>query len=307
MTCVSVLIPFHNRISWTREALESVLGQTYADFEIILVDDGSTDDVGALRRAEDPRVRYLRNDGRGAPAARNAGLRFARGKYLALLDSDDLFVPRKLEVQVAYMERHPDLALTHTSYVRMDENGRELVEVDSARDFHGRVYPRIYLYCPIASSTVMVRRETLADDGFEEALSIAYDELLWIRLAQRSEFGGIPEPLSRIRVHGAIATHDLDLQIRAKQNILRYALANDRELRGVPRRVVLSRTYGAIGEFYLLQRRVLRSLPFTLRALAAWPLNWSLYRFHGTLVQRYARTRARRLRGLLARSRASSR
>lgn len=305
MTSVTVLIPFHNRVSWTREALDSVLGQTDSDFEVILVGNGSTEALSRLR-PDDERVRFVRRDRIGAAAARNAGIRLARGKYIALLDSDDLFLPHKLETQVAYMERHPELPLTHTSYYRIDEHGRRIAEVDSAREFSGRVYPRILLHCPIASSTVMVRRDVLPRGTcFEESLTTGYDEILWIRLAKRLEFGAIAEPLSEIRIHGTNATDDPERQIEAKQAILRYAVRHDGDLRGRARQVVLSETYAAIGEFHWLRRRRLRFLAFTARAVAAWPLNGRLYRFLGSSALRYVRARKRRLRALLTRRKAA--
>lgn len=125
MPTVSVVVPVHNRISWAVEAVRSVLDQTYADFEVVVVDDGSTEDPTPLRVA-DERVRYVRQENRGASAARNLGLGLARGRYVAFLDADDLFVPGKLERQATVMEGRPDVAISHTSYLLMDHEGRDI-------------------------------------------------------------------------------------------------------------------------------------------------------------------------------------
>ncbi|TFG55950.1 MAG: glycosyltransferase family 2 protein, partial [Deltaproteobacteria bacterium] len=100
---VSVVIPFRGRIPWLREAVDSVLAQTFRDFELILVDDGSTENVSGEPWVRHESVHYFRQDPRGPGAARNQGLPLARGRYVAFLDSDDLFLPEKLEVQYRKM------------------------------------------------------------------------------------------------------------------------------------------------------------------------------------------------------------
>jgi len=285
---VSVVLIFHNRITWTQEAAWSVLRQTYPDFELILVDDGSTEDVAPLR-LDDPRVRYVRQDHAGAPAARNRGVDSARGKYVALLDSDDLFLPTKLETQLRFMQKHADLPLTHTSCYRMGADGRMIGEISSG-EFSGMVYPAILLECPIHTSTVMVRREALSlVPKFDERLSTAYDELVWSELAKHAEIGGITEPLTRVRMHAGVATFDLDIQLQAKKNILAH-IRSDPALKGVARRFVVSETCAAMAQFSWLQRRRGRCLAYVARAIVAWPLNWKLYGFLFSSALRYIRS-----------------
>lgn len=97
MSTVSVIIPFYNRVKWLREAVHSVFVQTYQDFEVILVDDGSSESLDELAELKDERIRYVRQQNKGPSAARNAGLDLAHGRYIAFLDADDIFWPMKLE------------------------------------------------------------------------------------------------------------------------------------------------------------------------------------------------------------------
>ena len=113
---ISVVIPAYNHGRFLREAIDSVLAQTYAPLEIIVVDDGSTDDTEQIVRSYGDRVRYIRQQNAGVGAARNNGIANARGEYVAFLDSDDLWLPEKLAVQVEYMRRHPECAACAVPY-----------------------------------------------------------------------------------------------------------------------------------------------------------------------------------------------
>jgi len=123
---VSVVVPTYNRVQCLDHAIESVLGQTYPEVEVIVVDDGSTDDtpVAITRWADNPRVRYIRQENRGVSSARNTGFANSRGAYVALLDSDDVWEPWKLDLQVAAMERFPDVGMTWTDMDAIDSAGR---------------------------------------------------------------------------------------------------------------------------------------------------------------------------------------
>jgi glycosyltransferase involved in cell wall biosynthesis len=123
---VSVVVPTYNRVRFLDHAIESALGQTHPEVEVIVVDDGSTDEtpVAVKRWAGNPRVRYIRQENRGVSSARNTGFANSRGAYVALLDSDDVWEPWKLELQVACMERFPDVGMTWTDMDAIDAEGR---------------------------------------------------------------------------------------------------------------------------------------------------------------------------------------
>lgn len=128
---VSVIVPTYNRAYCLEETIDSVLTQTYSDFEIIVIDDGSTDDTYKLfegRYADDPRIKYFPQPNGGLPVARNAGMRRATGKYIAFCDSDDIWLPHKLAVQVACLEKFPEVGLVWTDLRAVDPDGKVLHE-----------------------------------------------------------------------------------------------------------------------------------------------------------------------------------
>lgn len=223
---VSVVIPTYNRPEEVRQAVRSVLDQTYQDFEIIVVDDGSNGPTyieGVNKNIYQSHT--------GAAVARNRGIDEARGNYIAFLDSDDAFLPRKLEKQVAIMETNPKVILSHTSYARSNDNSLEMKEVNSGA-FTGKVYPRIYLRCPIAMSTVMVQAEYLKrqEYHFQEGIHGNDDLILWAKLARLAPIIGIPEPLSIISVGDNTSAFNFKLRAEAARNLIKYGLEKDKHL-----------------------------------------------------------------------------
>lgn len=246
--------------------------QTYSDFEIILVDDGSTEDVKKRVKTSSRRVRYVRQENRGVSAARNLGVEMSAGRYVAFLDSDDLFAPRKLERQVSFMERNPDLLLSHTSYAYIDSNGCFLDEVRSGT-FSGRVYPRIIFACPIATSTVMVRREAFSEGlKFDESVRAGEDVLMWSRVARISKIAGIDEVLSLVRKHLGMAAFSPEAQLAGIDNVVRYYLRQDKGSGLWDRRLMSSYYLFRAGVFYASGR--LREARLNgVYALVRYPLN----------------------------------
>jgi glycosyltransferase involved in cell wall biosynthesis len=219
---ISVIMPFYNRVPWTQEAVNSVLGQTHGHLELLLVDDGSTDDVETLRRAiqNEPRVCYLRQDNTGPARARNYGLTLAKGDYVAFLDSDDRFHPEKLARQLWFMVAQ-GLELSHTSYQCMDADGRPLDVRHSGR-FSGQIFPEIIESCPIAPSTFMGRADILRKNPFPEAFQIGEDVCWLIRLAVSHPIGGLDEPLTDFRLGPETAADNYHKQVIGLTNILSY-------------------------------------------------------------------------------------
>jgi len=271
---ISVIIPFRNRLEWTAVAVRSVLEQTFEDHEVILVDDGSTGDSRTRIDLTDPRVRYIRQENRGRAAARNRGIAEAHGSFIAFLDSDDLFLPSKLEKQFQAMQDHPSALMSHTSYQRIDADGKVIEDVASGR-FAGRVYPEIILSCPIATPTVMVRREAFGfpEARFEEALSFGEDIILWMRLARRTEILGLTEPLTQVRIHGRNADLDEDVQIASRKNTITLMLGRDSGLPLATRQKLRSWIYFDLGYQNFRKLRRIQSAGWFLRSLLSWPIN----------------------------------
>lgn len=196
---VSVVIPTYNRAHVVGRAIRSVLNQTYQDFEIIVVDDGSTDNTEEVVKSfNDPRIRYIRHEeNRGGSAARNTGIRAARGAYIAFLDSDDEWLPEKLAKQVQKMTCSGDqVGFVYTGVKVIDaETGRCLVE--KVPFLEGNVYSQLLEGAFIGTcSSVMVRKTAIEEvSGFDEQLVSRQDWDCWIRIAYSYNVSCIPECL----------------------------------------------------------------------------------------------------------------
>jgi glycosyltransferase involved in cell wall biosynthesis len=196
MPAVSVIIPTHNRAAWVGEAAASVLAQSYGDYELMVVDDGSTDGTGDVLASLGGRLKVLRLEERqGVSAARNRGAALARGEWLAFLDSDDLWLPEKLARQMDYLRSHPDCAICQTEEIWI-RNGVRVNPPKTHRKAGGDIFLPSLTRCLVSPSAVVLRRGLFEDlGGFDETLPAAEDYDLWLRLAWRQPVGLLPEPL----------------------------------------------------------------------------------------------------------------
>ena len=200
---VSVIIPVFNR-AWSLErALESVLSQEDANLDTIVVDDGSTDETPRLLAAYKDRVRVIRQENRGVSAARNAGIRAAKGELIALLDSDDAWLPGKVGAQVAFFDTHPESLICQTEEIWI-RNGKRVNPKRRHKKRRGMFFePSLHL-CLISPSAVMMRRTLLDDVGlFDERLPACEDYDLWLRTTWKHPVELIDAPL--IVKHGGHA------------------------------------------------------------------------------------------------------
>lgn len=193
---VSVIIPTWNRCALLAEAVASVRAQTFTGYELIVVDDGS-DDGTAECFGGDPALQYIRLDRRSFPsAARNRGVAASRGRYVAFLDSDDLWVPEKLARQAAFFEANSSIAICHTDeqWVR---NGKKVNQRQRHAKAGGDIFARSLELCLISPSAVIMTR-ALYDryGGFDETLEVGEDYHLWLRITANETVGFIPEPLT---------------------------------------------------------------------------------------------------------------
>ena len=180
---VSVIIPTFNRWPLVAAAIESVLAQSYGDFELIVVDDGSTDDTAERLAQFGSRLVILKQSHRGVSAARNLAARHARGCYLAFLDSDDLWLPNKLAIQVAFMERHPSVRICQTEEIWL-RNGVRVNPKVRHRKPSGDVFIASLELCLVSPSAVMLTRDLFERvGGFDESLPVCEDYDLWLRIA----------------------------------------------------------------------------------------------------------------------------
>lgn len=207
---VSVIIPTYNRRDLLPRALDSVLAQTVPVDEIIVIDDGSTDGTDDMLRARcGDRVRYVWQPNAGVSAARNHGLRLAQGRYLALLDSDDLWLPTKTELQVAFLDTHPDFGMVVCDVERVDSDYRH-IDVFRRRDTlreDGWVLRWVLHNPALAPASVLMRREVVEQlGGFDEGLRTAEDLEFHLRVARHWKIGVVEQALVRaMRGHDGLS------------------------------------------------------------------------------------------------------
>ncbi len=220
---VTFLIPVYNREQYIVAAIESILAQSFTDFELLLLDDGSTDgSVTVMKSYTDPRVRVVCNgENLGIPKTRNRGLALAQGEYFAMLDSDDVALPDRLAKQVAFLDRHPDYALVGSWVVAMDAEGRPLKKIKKVPTTPEQIHARLLFRCCVLQSTIMMRTAVVQRYGYRERYVVCQDVDLFVRLAKHHLLGNLPEPLVRRRVHpGRISRERAQLVKDLNQEII---------------------------------------------------------------------------------------
>lgn len=222
---VSVLMPAYNRAGIIAQAIESVLTQTFSDFELLVIDDGSTDEtVEVVQRYDDPRIRLVRHDvNRGQTPTRNHGLELANGRYIAMLDSDDLALPRRLERQVALLESDKTLGEVGGYIRRIDPDGRQgrvKRQPVVARDIRAQMPWRSGIF----HTTVTIRADLARELRYDENLAQAQDYDLHARLLERAEIANVPEVLGCKRAHPGQVSRNLQVAHDCKKRTIERLL-----------------------------------------------------------------------------------
>jgi glycosyltransferase involved in cell wall biosynthesis len=199
---ISIIIPTYNSDKYICEAIDSILCQTYKDYEIIVIDDGSTDNTRIIIANHYPTVRYFYSSNRGVSSARNIGISKARGEFIAFLDADDLWAPEKLDKQVKLFWSKPELGLVFTEHSLFNETGVVKIGADKRRRLmHGNIVRNVFLNSYVATPTVMVRKHVFDRVGlFEEELIVAEDDNMWMRIAMVYPIELIDDSLALIRI-----------------------------------------------------------------------------------------------------------
>ena len=178
-----------------REAVDSVLAQSFDDFELIVIDDGSTDATPTEVEKYGSRLRVVRTEKRGVSAARNSGVALAVGRYIAFLDSDDLWKPSKLVIQARFMAQHPEIQICQTEEIWI-RNGVRVNPKKTHRKPSGDVFLRSLDLCLVSPSAVMMTRQLFQQlGGFDETFPVCEDYELWLRIAVNHPIALLPEPL----------------------------------------------------------------------------------------------------------------
>ncbi len=209
MPKVSVIIPTYNRLPMLKEAVDSVLTQDFEDLELIVVDDGSTDGTAEEMKKYGGRVKLIEHtENRGVSAARNKGILHAKGKYIAFLDSDDLWVKGKLKIEVAFLDDNPHYPLCYTDEIWIRKGKRVNPMLKHAK-YSGWIFEKCLPLCIVSPSSVMMRKTLFSKVGlFDEALPVCEDYDFWLRVSSRFPIffihrklivkrGGHPDQLSQ--------------------------------------------------------------------------------------------------------------
>ena len=224
---VSVIIPVFNSEATIRAAIASVIMQSYAAYEVILVDDGSDSPLSDHLKSLPPNFRIIRQQNSGAAQARNSGLAIAQGDLVAFLDSDDTWTPDRLERAVQTFEQHPEVVMVASRYKVQDRNEAPEHSGGPALDHCGRVLrmrrSRIFVAAKsISTITVTVRRKIVQEQGFDPSLATAEDRDLWIRLLLSGPCYFLEEPLATIRVRPhSLSNGNIDLDCQCMLAVTR--------------------------------------------------------------------------------------
>lgn len=227
---VSVLLPVYNGEKFLSEAIESVLQQTFMDFELLILDDGSID--GSLAICQhferiDRRVRVFHRENRGLVITLNEMIDMANGEILARMDADDICLPQRFERQVDFLRLHPDIDVVGTSIIHINSAGQRIGPIDNPLDHDSIEALLLNGHCAIAHPSVMVRAEAIIKaGGYREAFPCAQDFDLWLRMSEQGRLANIPDRLLLYRLHpGSISESKGQAQREAAERAAHEAWA----------------------------------------------------------------------------------
>lgn len=198
MELISVIIPTYNRCDKLKAAMESVLSQTYTNIELLIIDDGSTDNTREMvEEMQDSRIRYIRlPQNMGAAAARNEGVRFAKGEIIAFHDSDDIWLSEKLEKQMSYWKEHPEFSMIYCAYLLHRDNLKFRTQPAERKELEGDILQYLLLRNFIGTPTMLLRKACFEDvGGFNVALHCLEDWEFAVRFAESYYIGYVDEVL----------------------------------------------------------------------------------------------------------------
>ncbi len=276
MLGVSVIIPAYNHAHYLPQAIQSVLDQTYTDWEIIVVDDGSTDDTAAVvGEFTDPRLRYIYQENQGLSAARNTGIRAAHGHYLVFLDADDEWEPEFLRNCIKVLDADDTLAGVYTRNYFIDGNGAILPQLGGQIVTPAAFRNRILEGGGFPVHVALVRGTVIHEVGlFDTQLTSVEDWDLWIRISEHYQMQGIPEPLARYRVYpGSMSTNAGRMHANRMAVLTKHfgPPKNDPATWSEEKRHAYGFAYRSAAIGYILQSQPDEGWRFLAQAISIWP------------------------------------
>jgi len=290
MPKVDVIIPAYNTAKYLPTAIESVEGQTFEDWRILLVDDGSTDNTAEVAapfiERLGPKLKYIKQSNAGLPAARNTAIRNSSAEFLALLDADDVWLPWRLEESVKCFEKRPEVGLVYGMISCISSEGEPVEMVDRRQENgEGRIAPYIYmrkvqLPCP----TMTFRRQCVDEVGlFDETMRATEDRDMWFRIALEYEVGFVDRVIAQYRVSANSMTTDPNRMLNAQlQFIQKHYGAPGCGV--VERRIALAGIYKQHAGALATRRRRWAALGSAMRAFSLYPLDVNNARTAGSLL-----------------------
>ena len=290
MPTVDVIIPAYNAAHYLPAAIESVVSQTFDDWQILLVDDGSTDNtaeaVAPFLDRLGSKIRYIKQENRGLPAARNTAIRASTAEFLALLDADDMWLPCRLAESVKILRERPQAGLAYGLITGIDKENRPgITWRGNLSDADGPIAPQLYmrkveLPCP----TITFRRKCVDEVGFfDETMRATEDRDLWLRIALRYEVAFVPKVLAYYRLSPNSMSTDPQRMLQAQLKFIRKHYGSEGcGLR--PRQIALARSYKQRAEALRVQSQPWAALMSALQAVALYPFDLDNPRTAGSLL-----------------------
>ena len=224
---VSVIIPTYNRASLLRRSIQSVLNQTFQDFEIIVVDDCSTDNTEQVVKnfqEKDKRIRYIKHkENKGGAAARNSGIKASKGEFIGLLDDDDEWLPKKLEKQIKkfqLLKQSENVGVVYSGYFLVTDRTKKKIS-QIVPTLRGNVFNKLLSQCILGSPTPLIKKICFDKVGvFDETLPSCQDWDMWIRIAKYYSFDFVPDALAMHHIHGSQISVDLSAKIIGREKLI---------------------------------------------------------------------------------------
>jgi glycosyltransferase involved in cell wall biosynthesis len=207
---ITVLMPAYNVGNYIHEAIASVLAQSFTDFELLIINDGSTDrTMDVISSFDDERIVVISQENRGVAAALNTGLHYARADYIARFDADDVCYPNRLQVQYEFMQRHPEYKIVGSAADYMDAEGQHLFAQEPAAFSNSQLQQLKYSVCPFNHSTVLYKKDVVLEAGGYNELAYTFeDHFLWLQILREHKACNLPEALIKFRLNPESITID---------------------------------------------------------------------------------------------------
>ncbi len=271
MPVISVVIPVYNGEKTIQTTIKSVLSQTFQDWELIIIDDGSQDKtLDIINKIQDPRIKIFSYPNAGLAASRNRGFSHSIGEFIAFLDADDLWTPDKLEAQLKALQDNPQAAVAYSWCDCIDESGKFL-RTSSHSNANGDVYAKLLLTDFLDNgSNPLIRRQALAEVGeFDESLPAAEDWDMWLRLAARYHFISVPAPQILYRVSFTSMTTNVERQEVEMRKVIERAFSQ------APKSLQYLKRYSLGNIYKYLTFKAIEGTPVRSRGIVAARFLWN--------------------------------